>query len=166
MLANDTDPDGDDLNMRGFSQPANGTVVRDPDHTGRLIDTPREGFLGFDSFTYRVGDGHGADATAAVTVYVENLAPTPVDDERSMSWNRSVNLPVLANDTDPDGDSLNIRGFTQPRHGKVERDANHSGRHNYTPNRNFVGTDTFTYRVGDGMGLDGVATVRIRVSRG
>lgn len=68
VLANDTDVDEDDLNISGFTQPANGTVISHGD--GTFTFTPNSGFSGTDSFNYTVSDGHGGSDTGTVTVQV------------------------------------------------------------------------------------------------
>jgi uncharacterized membrane protein len=73
VLANDYDPDGDKLTVAAAGEPANGTAVVNADNT--ITYTPAPGFLGVDSFVYTIADGHGAPATAAVTITV---TPQPV----------------------------------------------------------------------------------------
>lgn len=68
VLANDSDPDGDPLEVVSVTQGANGEVA--PNDDGTVIYTPTEGFDGTDSFTYTIDDDHGGQATAAVIVTV------------------------------------------------------------------------------------------------
>jgi Bacterial Ig domain len=68
VLANDSDPDGDPLEVVGVTQGANGEVALNDD--GTVTYTPAEGFDGTDSFTYTVDDDHGGQATGTVTVTV------------------------------------------------------------------------------------------------
>ena len=58
-----------------------------------------------------------------------------------------IDIPVLANDTDIEGDTLTVALVTQPANGTVV--INGDGTVTYTPNPDFNGTDTFTYRVCD-----------------
>lgn len=68
---------------------------------------------------------------------------------------------VLSNDTDVDGDSLTAVVVTQPTDGTL----NFSGNgFTYTPDSDFFGTDTFTYRASDGTDLSNTATVTITVN--
>ena len=55
---------------------------------------------------------------------------------------------VLGNDADPDGDPLTAVLVSGPSHGTLTLNAN--GSFTYTPNANFNGTDSFTYRASDG----------------
>ena len=72
-LANDTDPDEDNLVIDSFSDPAHGTVVDNGD--GTLTYTPDEGYFGSDSFTYTISDGQGETDTATVALNVIENEP-------------------------------------------------------------------------------------------
>ena len=71
----------------------------------------------------------------------------------------SVSVDVLANDSDPDGDSLSISSVSDFKNGTVSITGN---RLLYQPNSGFAGTDTFTYTATDGN-LSGTATVTVTV---
>jgi hypothetical protein len=68
---------------------------------------------------------------------------------------------VLANDLDPDGDTLTAILESGPSNGTLTLISN--GSFNYTPSSNFNGTDSFTYRANDGSANTHVATVFITV---
>ena len=157
VLANDTDVDGDSLTITGVSDPAHGTAVINPD--GTIKYTPDANYNGTDSFTYTVSDGQGGTDTATVTVSVNpvNDAPVAVDDSASTNEDSSINIDVLANDHDVDGDTLTVDSFTQPEHGTVTQ--NPDGTLNYAPAADYNGSDSFTYTVSDGQGGTDTATV-------
>ncbi len=67
VLDNDTDPDGDNLTVTETTKAAFGTVTFNPD--GTISYTAREGFSGYDAFTYYVSDGiHTTAAMVEVSV--------------------------------------------------------------------------------------------------
>jgi regulation of enolase protein 1 (concanavalin A-like superfamily) len=72
LLANDSDPNGDPINLTSFTQTANGILVDNLD--GTFTYTPDTGFNGVDSFTYTISDGVLFD-TADVSLTVGN----PID---------------------------------------------------------------------------------------
>jgi len=164
VLANDSDPDGDTLSIDSFEQPAHGTVVLNLD--GTLSYTPEAGYSGSDSFTYMVSDGQGGTATATVQLVVTsvNHAPDANKDRVSTDQGEAVVIDVLANDTDPDGDSLTIESFRQPKHGTVE--LNDDGTFTYTPDDGYCGKDYFYYTVSDGHGGTDRTKVYIKVEPG
>ncbi len=162
VLANDTDVDGNTLTVSGFTQPANGTVTTGPG--GTLKYTPNANYNGTDTFTYTVSDGQGGFDTATVTLTVKpvNDAPDAVNDVRSLNEDAALNINVLANDTDVDGNTLTVSGFTQPANGTVTTGP--GGTLTYTPNANYNGPDSFTYTISDGQGGFDTATVSLTVN--
>jgi uncharacterized repeat protein (TIGR01451 family) len=144
-LANDTDADGDRLTVIGATAPAGGTVAVTAD--GRLVYTPRAGFRGADVFQYTAGDGHGGHATATVTVTVPDHAPVAADDLRATPVGAPIDVAVLANDADPDGDPLVLGAWAgTSAHGGTVTGA--GGVLRYAPAAGFSGADTFTYTTG------------------
>ncbi|MFP3914775.1 MAG: Ig-like domain-containing protein, partial [Actinomycetota bacterium] len=158
VLDNDSDPDGHDLSVQNLSNPANGSVVLESDDT--ITYTPDPGFAGVDTFTYEATDGVDSDE-ATVTVTVTNTAPEAEDDSATTEHDTEVTIDVLANDSDADGDSLEVTDLTQPDNGSVSVEADESV--TYTPDAGFSGSDTFTYRASDGVASSNVATVTVMV---
>jgi hypothetical protein len=68
VLAGDSDPDGDPLQVTSAGQAQNGTVVLHAN--GTITYTPKAAFVGSDSFAYAISDGRGGTAGATVTVSV------------------------------------------------------------------------------------------------
>ena len=102
-----------------------------------------------------------------------NTAPTAEGDsyttneDTTLTANGAGSNPagVLANDTDPDSDSLNAVLVSGPSHAATNGfTLNQDGSFSYTPAANFFGTDTFTYKANDGSADSNVATVTITVT--
>jgi CshA-type fibril repeat protein/VCBS repeat-containing protein len=93
--------------------------------------------------------------------FADTHPPVAVDDAATTSQNTPVTINVLGNDTDADGDTLSVGSVTQATHGAAVANAN--GTITYTPDTNFLGTDTFTYVVSDGNGGQDSATVVVTV---
>jgi hypothetical protein len=166
VLANDRDPDGGDLRVVWFSQPAHG-VVGSP-RNGTVRYTAREGYVGPDVFLYtvRAADGDSAQATVTVTVVAANVPPIAKDDLVMTREGEAVEIDVLANDVDLDGslDRDSVVIVRLPMDGRVDF-AN--GMLTYTPDPSFYGTDHLTYFVADDQGAkSNLATVTIGVTRG
>ncbi|PWS36886.1 hypothetical protein DFH01_08310, partial [Falsiroseomonas bella] len=160
LLVNDTDADGDPLQVIGYDYAGSGTLSVFDD--GRFSYTPAPGFVGTDSFTYTVSDGVQQD-TATVTIEVVNAAPDAVDDTFSARPNQLIGADapgLLVNDTDADGDPLQVIGYDYAGSGTLS--VFDDGSFSYTPAPGFVGTDSFTYTVSDGVQQD-TATVTIEV---
>ena len=69
---------------------------------------------------------------------------------------------VMNNDTDPDGDSLSVATWTNPARSQSFT-MNSNGTFTYTPQANFNGIDTFTYRLTDGTNILAPVTVTLNV---
>jgi uncharacterized repeat protein (TIGR01451 family) len=158
VLANDTDADGDTLSVASVGKPGHGSAVV----TGNTVRyTPAAGFTGTDTFTYRVCDPAGLCDTATVTVVV-NGPPVAAADAATTPYHRSVTIPVLGNDRDPEREALTITRIAgQPRHGSVTVV---NGALVYTPDDGYIGPDTVTYRICDPHGQCDEAVVTIRVT--
>jgi outer membrane protein OmpA-like peptidoglycan-associated protein len=156
VLGNDDDPDGDPLTIASVGTPAHGTVTI----SGvQVLYTPARGYTGADAFSYTASDGKGGTATAMVAVAVvrANRAPVARDDYAVAGYNQPVDVDVLANDSDPDGDRLTVLSFTQPQFGTVTRGPGSTL--TYRSARDYIGYESFTYEVSDGKGGSARATV-------
>ena len=163
VLNNDSDIDGDALAVATFTQGANGTV--NAGANGTLVYTPNPDFIGPDSFTYQATDGQHASNLATVSITVldsDNRPPTALDDTVVTDEDNFVDIAVLGNDSDPDGNPLSIDSLAQPAHGVVAINANDTLR--YTPALNYHGPDSFNYTISDGQGAFATTTVNITVN--
>ena len=160
LINNDDDIDGDNLFIQSVTDGANGSVTNNGN--GTVTYTPNNGFFGSDTFIYAVSDGTASD-TAQVSVNITEVTrpPVAVDDSSTISEDGQAVIPVLDNDSDPDGDLLSIQSFTQGTHGSVARNGESII---YTPSQNYNGRDSFTYTINDGTGLTDTATVRITIT--
>jgi Bacterial Ig domain/Cellulose binding domain/Calx-beta domain len=91
-----------------------------------------------------------------------NHNPTAANDTAWTYVGQPVTISVLANDSDPDGDSLAVVSFTQGKSGAVSLKGD--GTLTYTPSAGFSGPDSFTYVVSDGQGGTATGTVAVTVA--
>ncbi|HEX3129471.1 MAG TPA: Ig-like domain-containing protein, partial [Thermoanaerobaculia bacterium] len=112
---------------------------------------------------YTVSDGAGGTATATVTVSVAPINDPPIaaPDSGATRENVPVIIPVLANDTDPEGSPLTVTFTSTPPNGATSRQPDNTVI--YYPHPNFTGTETFTYTVSDGQGGTSVGQVTVVV---
>ena len=153
VLGNDVINGSGSLSVISVTQPAEGGSVTLSN--GTVSFTPAAEFFGSTEFTYRVGDGSGAQdiATVTVTVTPQNDPPTGVGDTFNVDADSTDNvLDVLANDlSDPDEtETLTVVAVGSTSEGGTVTISNNDDAVLYTPPANFTGTDTFTYTVSDG----------------
>ncbi|MCZ4351519.1 Hint domain-containing protein [Roseovarius aestuarii] len=90
-----------------------------------------------------------------------NTAPDTTPDAASTTEGESVEINVLANDSDPDGDTLRVAEASDPANGTAV--VNGDNTVTYTPDAGFTGTDTFEYTVTDDNGGSVTETVTVTV---
>ena len=165
LLANDSDPDGQQLTALIESLPANGSVTLERD--GSFVYTPAPDFHGIDTFTYRAYDGVNASVPAIVNIEVSgvNDPPSARGDFflAAPGTLLDVAIPgVLAGDTDIDGDPLIAELVSQVDSGFVLLQP--GGQFLFFPQVGFTGETSFTYRVTDGLLYSAPARVLINVN--
>lgn len=165
VLGNDTDADGNGMTVVKTSKPYFGKLIMNSN--GSFSYTPDKYFFGTDSFRYYASDGTSYSNAATVTIKVVrviNHAPEAVNDSYRTNKNTTLRISapgVLGNDTDVDGNSLRAILAIRTFHGKLT--LNPDGSFSYTPDKNFVGTDSFRYFVSDGNTYSNLATATINV---
>jgi VCBS repeat-containing protein len=129
-----------------------GTLLVNSD--GTYTFTPEANFNGtVPTTTYTIVDNNDANDTDVSTL---NITVNPVedptdaiDDNTTTNEDTSVDIDVLANDTDPDAGSKSpVTSVENGTHGTTT--INPDGTVKYTPDANWNGTDTFTYTNADG----------------
>jgi len=92
-----------------------------------------------------------------------DLAPVATDDAIMTTANTPSSTSVLANDRDPNDDTLAVTSFTQGEHGSVTIT---DGVATYMPAASFIGADSFRYTVDDGRGMTATGVVTVMVIPG
>jgi VCBS repeat-containing protein len=179
VLANDSDPDGDALEVarvipgtiRGSVGIAadRGSVSYDP--SGRF-EALGAGARATETFDYKVTDGRRKDrARVTVTVQGANDAPRAAADAGSTNEDAATTIAVLGNDSDVDaGDVLSVTAVdTAGTAGAVT--INPGGTLRYNPAGRLDDLrageqriDRFAYRISDGHGGTAGATVSVTVA--
>lgn len=166
VLTNDYDPEGDAVTV---------VVITDyVDHgaltvfaNGSFNYTPTAGYAGYDYFDYRVTDGTNNAEIGRVHFQVVATDRPPVAQGEAYAIGKDTPLQVLAaagllaNDFDPDGQSVAVSVITDPvDHGALNLFA--AGNFTYTPATGFTGNDSFIYQI-TANGVTALATTTITV---
>ncbi len=161
VLGNDSDVDGDPITAALDSTTTHGALTLHAD--GSFTYVPNPNFNGSDSFSYHATDGSLSSAPVAVTLTVTpvNDPPVAVDDSATTPQDTAVDVNVLANDTDVDGDTLSLTAVGAASHGTVSVV---SGKAHYVPNPGYTGGDSFSYTVSDGHGGTDTGHVSVDVT--
>ena len=169
LILNDIDFDGDQLSI-------NTLPVRNVEHgtltlesSGSFSYTPDQGFVGEDSFVYKLQDGQGGEDTAEVKLTVLEDVNTPahvsVNDDYLLNEDEVlvVDAPgILKNDRVESSESYDITIYQTTMNGILELSA--SGSFRYFPDENFYGSDYFIYNVESSEGLKTSAFVLLNIT--
>jgi hypothetical protein len=183
LLANDTDPNNDILQLVNVSGGVNGTASLDS-RTQQITFTPDSAAVsstGMAQFRYEISDGNTHSASAVVTLTYspppsqpspDQPSPTPdLPNQPPVAGNdfleigeqasRNINpSELLSNDSDLNGDPLTITGIVSSDKGTATLASD--GNITFTRDAAFAGTGGFVYQISDNKG--GVATAQVTVS--
>ncbi|PXA05145.1 hypothetical protein DDZ13_04070 [Coraliomargarita sinensis] len=152
-----SDGEGDLLTYTVVTVPTNGTLSGTaPD----LTYTPDANYSGSDSFTFKANDGSVDSNTATVSLMVNAVNDAPVADDQSLATDEDTDLAVTLTASDTDGDTLTYTVVTAPSNGVLSGTAPNL---TYSPNSNYNGSDSFTFKANDGAVDSNTATVSITV---
>ncbi|BFT32231.1 hypothetical protein D210916BOD24_34070 [Alteromonas sp. D210916BOD_24] len=108
------------------------------------------------------GEINGAivDPGGVAVLKSSNSLPTTVNDTAELRMDTSINIDVLANDTDADGDTLTVTSASA-NFGDVVINSDNTIL--YTPNTSYLGSDIIVYGISDGQGGTAVGEVSVTV---
>ncbi len=153
------DPDGDAYSIVIGESPENGQLSETDDEFIYKY-TPDPGFIGDDEISFFAKDMEDAGSTARIKIEVtgENSSPTAKD--QFVSTRQNIPLEFDLSAIDGEGTVLQIRLQEAPVNGDVHFEG---VRAIYTPRKDFLGLDKFSYSAFDGEFESLVATVFITV---
>ena len=163
-----TDTEGDSVIVTATSDNqvlvpnANISIVDVGGGSYTLLATPVENQFGTVTITVSADDGVKSSTEEFVlTVDAVNDNPIVADDTASTTEDSAVDIYVLANDSDVEGEAMAVSAVGTPSHGSVTFNENYV---TYTPEADYNGSDSFTYTVSDASGGSSSANVTVSIS--
>jgi Big-like domain-containing protein/K319-like protein/calcineurin-like phosphoesterase family protein len=157
--------------LHGTAQVSNNNSSR---NENVITYTPSTDYYGTDSFTYTISPATGIGPKSPptkVTVSVDPINDPPVANNDNATYDQNSGggtINVLANDIDPDGDSLEVTEISDISETTLLNQSsivnNLDGTISYTPASNFSGVDSFSYTISDGSNATASATVQVTVN--
>jgi cadherin-like protein/glycosyl hydrolase family 99/Big-like domain-containing protein len=164
LLANDTDPEGDPLQLVSVAaQPdTNGSVAL---ADGAVTFVPHANFNGAASFTYTVADDHGGTANGSVSIAVAGVNDAPVCENAMRSTPQGVAVAAEGLCSDVDGEALSYSVASAPFYGTLTMSESGAS---YLPElaatHGTARNDSFSLRATDAAGSAAIASVAMRVA--
>jgi VCBS repeat-containing protein len=167
VLANDVDAGGDPMTATLVSGPAHASSFS-LNANGSFAYVHDGGETISDSFTYRARDGalDSNMATVTITISPVNDLPEAVDDAYALAEGGTLHVAapgVLANDSDSDGPAAVALLVSGPAHASSFT-LDPDGEVLYVHDGSETTSDSFTYRVNDGLGDSNLATVTLTIT--
>ena len=184
------DTDNDPIQFEIVSNPADATLNDFDNAKGTVTYSPEMNYTGNDSFSFKVVDDNGVESNVA-TVDVEvketteniltkesavianessvvanessNNAPTAFDQNTSVSTNNQLNITLTGEDTD--NDPIQFEIVSNPADATLNDFDNAKGTVTYSPEMNYTGNDSFSFKVVDDNGVESnTAIVSVEVT--
>ena len=157
------------VTLNGLGAPASVLTytTSDPIHgslTGTAPDLtylPDLNYYGEDLFTYQVWEGPKASASATVTITINPINDAPVANNQNWSTEEDVAAPIVLTASDVEGDPLTYSLVGTPTHGVLSGTIPNF---TYTPDENYFGPDSISFKVNDTHVDSPIATVSITVN--
>lgn len=146
------DPENDPLTYVIDGSPAHGALSGIPPN---LIYTPAPDYFGPDQFDFTVRDPWRISTLATVWITVESVNDPPVANNQVILVSSGASTAITLTARDVDSRGLHYEVVSPPSHGTLTG----SGiLRTYTPLAGFIGSDSFSFKAGDGQ-LDSVPAV-------
>ncbi|MCX7804787.1 MAG: Ig-like domain-containing protein [Planctomycetota bacterium] len=140
----------------------NTNIVFGGSGTNRTVTvTPAANRHGTTTITVTVTDGGGLTASDTFTLTVNPVNDPPVTGDQNVTTAEDTPKAITLTATDADGDALTYIVVSGPSHGTLSGTAPNL---TYTPDADYSGPDSFTFKANDGMADSNVATVSITVA--
>lgn len=149
-----TDPDSLPLTFEITSQPTYGTLEGvSPDY----VYVPNQDFYGSDLFKFKANNGtkNSLEGTINITVH-RTITAHP----QSITLNKNNSANITLTCSDNVGPTLNYTIIGQPLNGSLTGTVPDL---TYTPNQDFIGTDSFTFKASDDSLESNVTAVDITI---
>ena len=154
--------DGESYSFSIVGNPANGSVSLNDAIASYL---PDNNWYGTDTFTFEATDNRSNRTNVATaTIIVNPINDPPTSENEGIETDEDTPIRTGFSSLDVEGDPLSYIVVSQPANGVVTIDNSNSEPGLYTPNENFNGTDSFTYKANDGVEDGNTATATVTIN--
>ncbi len=162
-----SDVNGDTLTLEIVDNPLHGTLSEFDEDTGEVIYGPEEGYAGPDSFSFKANDGSEDSSATVISLTIVSAGEPPVVSDLEVAASEDNQLTITLNATDLDSPSASFVIVSGPGHGTLgvldEIDL-FSSQVVYTPDPDYNGQDSFTFKAHDGESYSVIAEVTVAIA--
>ncbi len=146
-------------NLEIVSPPSKGTIVVGVG--GNFSYSPFLNNNGTDSFTFRINDGGNLSNISTALILINEINDIPVAVAQVLSTNEDISLNITLNGSDIESSSLTYEILTAPINGVISGTIPNI---TYTPNPNYFGSDSLTFRVSDGVNWSTPTSISLTIN--
>lgn len=121
--------------------------------------TPDLNFYGLDSFTFNISDG-ASSSSAIVSLNIISINDAPISQSQNLAINEDSTKEIILFGSDVESSPLTYSITSNPTKGTIVVNGNNVV---YTPNLNYFGSDSFSYKVNDGELDSEISTISLNI---
>ncbi len=123
--------------------------------------TPNANYAGTDSFTFTASDGSLTSNVATVSLNITPVNDAPIANDQKITVESNVSTDITLTGSDADGQTLTFDVPLKAKKGTLTPVK--TGVYRYNPPKDYVGADSFSFTVSDGLVKSKPATVTLTV---
>ena len=158
ITLNGSDVDNDSLSYNIVQQPQNGTLTGSAPN---LTYVPNANYNGTDSFTFTAQDDYFVSGAAEISITLTAVNDAPIVNDKVVSTTENQSVDIVLTSVDVEGDNVSYVIVGAPSKGSLSGTAPDLV---YTPNNDYFGQDSFTFKASDGEADSSTAEITISVS--
>ena len=160
FLLDDVDSDNDNIEIIFVEDVKAGTLNCNKNNCNYM---PSQDFTGYDDFKIKLTDGITESAVYTMTFKVLPVNDAPVSRNELLELDEDTSLPfeILMTDVDNPYDNLSLKLLANVRHGSLTCVKKLCS---YSPNKNYFGSDSFSYQLTDGLLDSETYTIEFQVN--
>lgn len=161
VRANDSDPNGDAIKLRRAVSVSHTKKASAQVRRGRIEVTAKPSAAGTVRVRYTVADKVKATSQGTLVVRIAAQKPIAKADRAKVTAGKRVTVPVLRNDSDPNGRKVRFQKVLNTKYGKLG--GKRGGKITFTPNKDVSGKVVVRYRIRNSAGASAIGRVVVNV---
>jgi len=155
-----TDIDSTSLTYEIITPTSSGNISGTPP---QFVYSPDENWSGTDQLVFQVNDGELKSNKATVDINVQAVNDPPTVESETFDLTEDTMFSNTLKASDPENDALTLHIVSPAQHGTLEIMNESMLEFQYTPEKDYVGTDAFEVKVNDGKTDSQTAVISLNI---